>query len=75
MLAIQPTEAEPMREAVAQALEELRRAKARHRALQAVGRTEAAASSTELDEAARAIVAAEERLAKARGELLAYFAP
>ena len=74
MFDIQLTEAEPMREAVAQALDILRRAKARHSALQAVSRTEVAASATELDEATRAVTAAEERLAKARKELLAFFA-
>ncbi len=70
----EPTAAEAVRENVAQALEEVRRAKAHHRALRGRERSGTDAPSGELDEAVRAVAAAEERLVRARGELLAFFA-
>ena len=69
-----PTPAEAARENVAKALENVRRAKAHHRALRSREHSGTDAPTEELDAAARAVAAAEERLAQTRGELLAFFA-
>jgi hypothetical protein len=69
-----PNAAEAVRENVAQALDDVRRAKAHHRALQGRERPGTDAPAGELQDAAHAVSAAEERLAEARCALLAFFA-
>ena len=71
----EPTTAEAVREAVAHALENVRETKAHYLALRnGSDGPESDPFTAEVDEAARAVTAAEERLAAARRTLLAFFA-
>ncbi len=70
----EPSAAEAARDAVAQALKNVRETRAHYLALRSGGdvpQTNAAAAA--VDEAARAVVAAEEQLDAARRALLAFF--